>query len=315
MRNAVVLVTDEAIFPAAMFAAHRLAALKNRDDTDIIVFTDANRQLPAANAMHLPFQLAPMIYPQGVRLPPEYYRLFLPNFLGKHYRRILYVDVDTYAENSGLYALFDLDMRGRLIGAVRDWLVAFGARQSELDATLGGRHAKYLNSGVLLIDCEAYVAREALLGLLEIVRVGAAQSIYRDQSALNTFLRGDWLELSPAFNMFIAGWNSPLSRICEPVITHFAGQKKPWHGPHFRSDHPARAEMERFFPASPWKGFLPRFFNVRDAIDLGTEGKPDGMDWAFKANSPFVRYLRETEFADVTAGLTTLHLEHLPGGC
>ena len=41
LRNAVVLTADAAIFPAAAFAATRLAMLNRRTDTDVIVFTVA----------------------------------------------------------------------------------------------------------------------------------------------------------------------------------------------------------------------------------------------------------------------------------
>jgi lipopolysaccharide biosynthesis glycosyltransferase len=309
VRNAVVLVTDDKIFPPAMFAAHRLAKLNPRNDTDILVFSNAHREMAAAEAMNLPFRLAPMNFPPGISLHPTFFRLFVPNVLRGLYRRILYLDVDTYVENAAPFALFDLDMGGHMVAAVRDCYVAFLPNEHELNMTLGGRHRRYFNAGVLLIDGEMYVATDALARLAPIIARMLAPNTYMDQSSLNMLLDGNWLELSPAFNMFLPVWNGGLPRAFPPAITHFAGKHKPWHGASFASAHPSRREIERFLGASPWKSFLTRSAPPRDSRSAGPGIPiPIRLPPSMRSDPAYHYYLRHTVFADVAAGITAANL-------
>ena len=83
-------------------------------------------------------------------------------------------------------------------------------------------------------------------------------------------------------------------------------------GPDFIWTHKSRAEMERYFPQSWWPDFLPRFFNVDTLSRPRTQPPSKSLDWGFEGPALIARYLRETEFADVTAGISPLHLEALP---
>ncbi|MEJ0011847.1 MAG: glycosyltransferase [Bauldia sp.] len=307
-RNAVFLVTDEKLFPAAAFAAGRLAELNNRNDTDIIVFTDAADELRLAPSRAYPFEVVPMVQPDGVNLPPTYFRIFVPPQLASRYSRLLYLDVDTYVENETPFALFDLDLRGHALAAVRDYVIACSPDWAEIQAVFGSRHFKYFNAGVLLIDTAGYVARHASEKMLQVIASGTSAFRHRDQSSLNHHFNGDFAELSPAFNMFGVAEGTPLPLVAPPVLTHFVSRRKPWMGPLFGSDHKARAEMERFFPTSPWPNFLGRFYNA-DA--KAPPGRPPNIIGGFQGQAPIAHYLRETPFADVAAGLTRLNLDAL----
>ena len=311
-RNAVVLATDANLFPAAAFAADRLAGLNNRGDTDVIVFTNSVAAREQALRLELPFAVKPVVAPKQFT-DATFFRLFVLEELAAAYRRVIYLDVDTWVESAALFALFDLDMRGKVLAAVRDAVVAFVPGLPERQMVLGPNGTKYLNAGVLMVDAERYGRDGVLTRLLRIIRK-SGELLHRDQSALNILLQGDWLELSPAFNLFAIEWDTFVTRVVKPVVVHFAGEGKPWRGARFTLNHPARAAMESWFPKSPWKDFLPRFFTVRDALALASEQKPGNFDMAFRGKAAFVRYLRETEFADVTAGLTELHLGYLPSG-
>jgi hypothetical protein len=63
-RNAVALAADARLFPAAVFAAARLASLNDRADTDIIVFTNADAEREKAAGLGLPFLVRPVIAPK-----------------------------------------------------------------------------------------------------------------------------------------------------------------------------------------------------------------------------------------------------------
>lgn len=77
-----------------------------------------------------------------------------------------------------------------------------------------------------------------------------------EQSAVNYVLDGDWLELSQSFNMLSGIWATPVRNAFEPIIVHFAGPIKPWHGAYFKAVHPMPGELERYLQSTPWKGFI-----------------------------------------------------------
>lgn len=307
MRNAVVLVADDRLFPAAAFAARRMAGLNPRDDTDIFVFTDSARELQAAPSRNYPFKVVPIVPPDGIDMPPTFFRIVIPAQMMSRYGRVLYIDVDTYVEKAALFALFDLDLRGNPLAAVRDYIIATDPPDElELIRVFGNRHRRYFNAGVLLIDCRRYAELRVAERVWRAMKENPAPMRYHDQSLLNLVLDGNFLELSPAFNMFISAEGTPMVRACPPVVTHFAGTSKPWMGDAFAYAHRSRVYMERFFAASPWPGFIP----PRRGRPPATP--PKTLMRGFRGVAPMARYLRETEFADVTAGLTRLHLEALP---
>ncbi len=311
-RNAVVLAADARIFPAAVFAAERLAALNDRTDTDILVFTDSAADRDKAAALSLPFAVRPAVAPQGLRDAAFFLRFAILDGLARQYRRVLYLDVDIWVADARPFALFDLDMEGHAVAAVRDAVVAFIPGNSEREMTVGLHSTKYLNSGVLLVDGARYRADRIAARLDKIVRRAKTPFLHRDQSALNRLLRGDWLELSPCFNLLAAQWGTFVTRICPPAIVHFTGPSKPWQGPHFVYDHPARAAMERWFPGSAWKDFLPRFVDLSRVLDPSRAPRLGNFDMDFPGKPDFIRFLRETRFADETAGLSVLRRELLP---
>lgn len=312
MRNAVVLITDAKIFPAAMFLASRLIAMNPRQDTDIVVFTDAVADRALVEKLQWPIVFETMQNPAGVDLQRHYFRLFVPDLLRDRYRRILYIDVDTWIEDARPFALFDLDMRGKAIAAVRDLVVAFDPdTDGELAATIGKGKAAYFNAGVLLVDVAAYNALRPLAKMTALAGRHVGRRAYRDQTVLNAFFRDRWLELSPAFNFFARGLSGPLVRAFPPSITHFAGPQKPWFGPRFSLLHPARRELEKWSLASPWPTFLGRFVSIGDVRSLAPLPARD-LSHLLTPQSAALRHLRETPFVDVEAGITRPDLDALP---
>jgi lipopolysaccharide biosynthesis glycosyltransferase len=310
LRSAVVLAADAKIFPAAAFAATRFAALNDRADTDVIVFTDSATAEQAA-ALSLPFEVRALAVPAEAGVSPYFHRFFIPDTLAATHGRAIYLDVDTYADDARLFRLFDLDLRGHVFAAVRDAVVAFVPGSPELALILPKGNTRYVNSGVLVIDIARFHAERLVRQLLRIAK-GKRQGFHAYQSALNLLLRGEFVELSPAFNLITPLWNSFVRGIVAPSIVHFAGVMKPWHGPGFRLDHPARREMERYLAMSPWPDFLRRFAgSPGDLLSRPVMVAPS-FDVAFEGKDAFLRYLRETEFADVAAGLAKLNLDALP---
>ena len=314
--DVIALVATEPLFPAALFAARRLIELGS--PAPVIVFTDSERAFDPARPLDLQFSIRKMQAPaelpdnQPMRSAP-YFRLAIPHILANDFRRTLYLDIDTFVEDSRIFGLFDLDMMGSSIAAVRDYHMAF-ARPEERRATLGAGNRKYMNTGVLLIDNRRFVEQKIAQSALKIAEAAAGGFALNDQSALNILLRGNWLELSPSFNMLPQAWVSFIRKVYEPVVVHFAGIAKPWEGNRFGLDHRSASEMQRFFASSPWRELVEACIpaETRQTWLSGPRQDIQGYDQFFFGKSRLVSLLREAPFADVQQGLTTPHREYLP---
>jgi hypothetical protein len=261
-QNSIAIVADHAQFPPAVFLAKKLAAMNRRGDTDIFLVSDSRRDLEVALQWGMDGCRVGEIQPMNITLKgaghisgAAYYRLVLPRHLGGE--RMLYLDVDTFPDNAALFDLFDIDMQGHAIAAVHDLdVLCLGTPQQQQELREANRTSdrRYLNSGVLLIDVPRFIEQRIEARCFHEVITRSAH----DQRALNIVLDGRWLPLAPSFNM------TPLAYLCgvpksyPPVISHFMGRAKPWHGALFYLDHPARQEIEAFIPRSPWPHFLDR---------------------------------------------------------
>jgi lipopolysaccharide biosynthesis glycosyltransferase len=312
--NVIAIATDANQFPAAAFLAGKFAALNPREDVEIVIFTEAARDIDLARehgvqaTFHeLGSTTAGLPEPtKRLKSRAAYVRFLVPNLVGDSVRRVLYVDTDTYPESNALFGLFDLDMGGYTIAGVRQ-------KRSAL------RHIPHnlMNSGVLLIDRAKYVATDMesrLLAKAEEIKLG-------DQHAINRVLMGNWLELSPAMNMLRAFRFSFVARVVPPSITHFVDAPKPWHGARFGDPHPARAELEKYLLRSPWKSFVTKTVNFHQAWD-SLQAKRGGPTFAAAVTAERTEPLSDDdverakvyllrEFADVKQGITQIDLAAL----
>ena len=258
MRRAIVITADAAQFPAAVFLASRVLAMRPSPKTQVVVATDHLTGIEQGRQV-LPECSFQPIRPMDTLLPntmarisgAAYLRYFLPEMLAKYFDRLLYLDSDTYPDKRYLYRLFDLDMGGHAVAAARDLIMTFGGtEEAAREVRIAGPAGKYLNSGVLLIDVKEWNRRAIRRKVME----AHDAHRYHDQAALNAVLQGGWLELSPLFNMTTAAKNSAFAGV-QPVVTHFMGLRKPWSYL-WAEDHPARREMEAFLRRTPWSGFI-----------------------------------------------------------
>ena len=329
-KNAVLLIADERQFPPAVFLASRLAVLCRDRNVDIVLASNSTTHLEQAKAVGGAFLLLDLndlhrdldLPPVGYLTRATYYSLFAPALLERQYDRLLYLDVDTYPESSKLFALFDLRMGAHSVAAVRDLHVPFipnlgngaeltGALRITQDERIG---AKYLNSGVLLIELEAYRQQRIAKKALQLIREKRLQFRFADQTIFNAILRTQWLELSPSFNLVTRARASFIRDFAPPVIVHFTGSVKPWHR-RFVEDHPVRAELEAFLKETPWPRFI-RDVNPPPNLVAGGQLPPapeaQAPLWEAEFLDGLVRYLRETPFADAEQGITTLNYAALP---
>jgi len=283
--NVVVLAADRHMFPAAAFLATKLASLNRRNDVGVVIMSDAELDLEKARQFGVPAALIHGSLPVQFDRQPEkrltvatYFRLFVPDYLGDTVRRILLLDVDTYPENEDLFGLFDLDMGDFAIAAVQDIKLVHAGPEHYVARELGLARISardYLNGGVLLVDRERFIDQRIGHSSFKIV----TKDGLRIDLALNRVLAGRWLRLSPAMNSPAELGDLLLSSGCRPVLTHFVGATKPWHGPRFASNHRARLEIETYLSKSPWRDFLSTNYNFQAAWDT-LQAKKGGATYA-----------------------------------
>jgi lipopolysaccharide biosynthesis glycosyltransferase len=136
-----------------------------------------------------------------------YLRLLLPRLLPEHVDRLLYLDCDILCSGSRR-ELFDVDLRGNVLAAVRD---AHVETLSDMDGMPGlaqypdlDPNAPYFNAGVLVIDLPAWREQGVTERCFEYVRRHAAEARFTDQDALNHALYGKWLRVPREWNHMLA---------------------------------------------------------------------------------------------------------------
>ena len=237
-RKAVVFCVDANYLPYALFLASQLHQNEPSRDYDFCMVSDQDLTIPdefAALGIKVPAPLMSPAY-DGLlvsHLPRSaYLRLWVPHIIGQAYDRVLYLDSDIFADAAGLSRLFDIDLRGKSVAAVRDVQQWYRPRRNVKEFVLAGRPFRpYLNSGVLLIDTAKYREDRVLERALEIGAAHPEWIRHHDQSLLNLALDGDWVELSPVWN-WQWPWKYPLfTDWVGPRLLHFIGEQKPWKDP------------------------------------------------------------------------------------
>ena len=235
--RAVVFACDGRYLPYALFAAARMAALHPGRDFDICLCA-------LGETLAVPDSLAPLGLRTcrietggalgGLRLDARrteaaYLRLALPAAFRAEYRRILYLDSDVFPQGGDWRTLMGVDLGGRAIGAVRDNLQWRTPRRRPLQfRRLGLGPAAYFNSGLLLIDVDAFNGQAVLERCLALAAARADRLVGLDQELLNAVLHGDWAELSPVWNWQYTRASMLFEAMEGAHLVHFIGGKKPW---------------------------------------------------------------------------------------
>jgi len=159
-----------------------------------------------------------------------YLRLLAPELIASS-ERLLYLDADVVVLRD-LEPLFDIDLKGRCVGAVREWYTPQVSDRNGVEnwVELGlARDVPYFNSGLIMIDIIRW--RQLQIGerAIQFVRLYAPKQM--DQAALNAVLAGDWMELERWWN-FTTYWDRDVAtgaiQLSKVHILHFLGHGKPW---------------------------------------------------------------------------------------
>lgn len=156
-----------------------------------------------------------------------YGRLLAGKLLPKTVKRLIYIDCDILVR-APIETLFDADLGGRPVGAVKDAhaLVFVNRRDVVSDRDLLDPADPYFNSGLMLIDLVAWRKRDMVTTLERLEAEGILGRLYNDQQVLNYIFKRDWTQLDPSWNVFAA---SLAIEALDPKAVHYTGPVKPWN--------------------------------------------------------------------------------------
>ena len=231
--NCILLASNAAYLEYAEYVAWQIRDAGLHDVTILIASADATgANLRGDYAEILPIDVSGFIdkLPQNKRLK-QYTYWRLPAFAeaAKKFDKILYLDTDFHVLGTDLMKLFDLDMKGAPLAAVRD--VHQSVRPDRLPnefKILGWDNAPYFNAGMLLID-GAQFREQNMLSVLETFALDYPHALTaHDQSLLNLAYYKNWLELSPVWNWQLSPRNCRIYASFDVELVHLAGEIKPW---------------------------------------------------------------------------------------
>ncbi|SMX45287.1 glycosyltransferase family 8 protein [Octadecabacter ascidiaceicola] len=257
-RNCITLVCNIGYIDKAAFVAHQLLAQTDRNFDVVIctddISTDQSRNVPKdAILRQIDIEETIVNLPQNERLKHyTYWRLPAIQSLSDDYDRILYLDTDIFVVGDGISALFDIDMQGLGIAAVRDIHQRHRPnRKVQEFATLGMLNAPYFNAGVLLIDAAMWRKTSAFDYILKLAKQSPDALLCHDQSLLNIHFYQNWLELSPLWNWQNSSRVNLIGEFLSPYFVHFVGATKPWNSPDGSLPLKYHSDFARYFDQSP----------------------------------------------------------------
>ena len=178
-------------------------------------------------------------------------RCLIGELFPSEHGNIVYLDIDTFV-CCDLAELYDLDLGDNVLAAVPEERRETGRAHDPIwtNGLLDGRAEFYCNSGVLVMNVDAFRDERLLDRICSWYGEHRKQLIRPDQDALNGLFWNRIVHLHPRFN-HCDGWlerqlkedpeaafwrgNAPravLEAIDAPAILHFWGAKKPWRWNH-----------------------------------------------------------------------------------
>ncbi|MBY4961295.1 SP_1767 family glycosyltransferase [Streptococcus suis] len=153
-------------------------------------------------------------------------RFLLPELLAD-LGRILYLDVDILVHGN-LMELFQTDLEGYALGAVVEADI-FKYYQWYLDSLGFSPNDAYFSSGVLLMDLDKMRQNGTTNQLIAMALEKAQDYNFPDQDILNLYYKGNFKQLSPAYNYTDVRKQNRELATDEIIIEHFNGDIKAWH--------------------------------------------------------------------------------------
>ncbi len=154
-----------------------------------------------------------------------FYRLFLPR-LFPEYDKGIYLDSDIIL-TTDIARMYDVDLRGKLLGAVADSSVEDEPVLVDyIEHAIGVDRKEYVNSGVLLLDMKGLRRHRLAETFLHFFETYQFDCIAPDQDYLNALCNGRILYLDPRWDTMPVKGKMP---IADPWLVHYNLYEKPWH--------------------------------------------------------------------------------------
>ncbi|HFU4459770.1 TPA: SP_1767 family glycosyltransferase [Streptococcus suis] len=160
------------------------------------------------------------------QFPIESFSRFLLPELLVDLKRILYLDVDILVHGN-LMELFQTDLEGYELGAIVEADI-FKYYQWYLDSLGFSPNDAYFSSGVLLMDLDKMRQNSTTNQLIAMALEKAQDYKFPDQDILNTYYKGQFKQLSPAYNYTDVRKQNRELEADKIVIEHFNGDIKAW---------------------------------------------------------------------------------------
>ncbi len=235
-KNAVLQVCDANFLPFALHLMNQIMFFCPKRTFDLVIASEHDLVLPpwALDAGILFHKMhaddLPADLPVGPVVRASFYRIKAADQLADKYRRILYLDSDILMEGGDLERLITIGMGKHPIAAVTSRLIhkRSDGRASEY-RILGMPALPYFNSGVMVIDTDAYLRERISDRCVETILNNREAILLADQSAYNIVLRGEFAMLSPVWN-WMTSREYPFATRQIPVrFRHFCGPQQPWN--------------------------------------------------------------------------------------
>ena len=186
--------------------------------------------------------------------PAAYIRIALPDLLPDTISKVLYLDCDLVARED-ITPLAAADIGASPLGAIPE-VDQYSWAMNDLKHNAGIPHdAPYFNSGVLLLNLEAWRREGLSKKIFTLVREMPRRIRLHDQDALNIFFHDTYVQLDSRWNITPDRLSEFPEYLAEPVgIVHFVTGIKPWHA---GCNHPLKSEYSKYAAMTPWTSTQP----------------------------------------------------------
>lgn len=194
--------------------------------------------------------------------PIMYLKLLILQKIPNYVDRFLFLDVDIII-NHDIDELYNTNLNGFTLAACDDYKY----QQSHKDR-LGLRDIeKYINSGVMVVDLNAWREKEKLYPMINFLK-DYKEKLNNDQDGFAVYFRGEikllpnkWNVTNFYFEKEPRILNKYLSEVNEvrshPFILHFCEPIKPWFAD---CKHPYRYLYKKFLMQTPWSNYRFPYF-------------------------------------------------------